>query len=89
MTDINAKACQVSMKTMDQNNINTIDAVATNITTAVESRLQGAVDIILCNPPYVVTPSQEVSGQLIPLMLAVITTAGWITWDNCQLGWRC
>lgn len=64
MTDINTKACQVSMKTMHQNNITTTDAVTTSITTALVDRLQGTVDILLCNPPYVPTPSEEVNKFL-------------------------
>ena len=61
MTDINTKACQVSMKTMSQNNTTTTDAVTTSITTALVDRLQGKVDILLCNPPYVPTPPEEVN----------------------------
>ena len=88
MTDINAKASQVSMKTMRQNNIPTTDGITTNITAPLVSRLQGQVDILLCNPPYVPTPTQEVSWHWIPLMSDVMTTAGWLLWDSSQLGWR-
>lgn len=64
MTDINAKASQVSVKTMAKNNITTTDAITTDITAALVHRLVGTVDILLCNPPYVPTPPQEVSGRL-------------------------
>lgn len=64
MTDINGKASQVSIKTMSQNKVTTTDAITTNVTEALENRLLGTVDILLCNPPYVLTPSHEVSGYL-------------------------
>ena len=89
MTDINSKACQVSMKTMRQNNIATTDAITTSITAALQERLQGMVDILLCNPPYVPTPPQEVSKYQIPLMSVIMALVGGLTWDSSQLGWRC
>lgn len=63
MTDINGKASQVSIKTMSQNKVTTTDAITTNVTEALENRLLGTVDILLCNPPYVLTPSHEVGSN--------------------------
>jgi len=60
MTDINAKASQVSMMTMGQNKVHMTDAVTTDLTTGFMERLQGRVDLLLCNPPYVPTPLHEV-----------------------------
>ncbi|XP_065897922.1 methyltransferase N6AMT1-like isoform X2 [Dysidea avara] len=63
MTDINTKASQVSMNTMRQNKVYMTDAITSDLTTGLMDRLQGKVDLLLCNPPYVPTPLQEVGSN--------------------------
>ena len=61
-TDINPKAAEITSRTGRQNNVN-LNPVLTDLTSALEKRLQHNVDILIFNPPYVVTPSEEVGSS--------------------------
>ena len=63
-TDINPKACRITEKTGLINKVN-IKSVVSDLASNIESELQGKVDVLLFNPPYVVTPTEEVgTGDL-------------------------
>ncbi|XP_071956311.1 methyltransferase N6AMT1-like isoform X1 [Antedon mediterranea] len=57
-TDINGHATLATMKTALQNR-QSPDVIQMDLATSFLPRLHGQVDLILFNPPYVVTPSQE------------------------------
>ncbi|XP_065897923.1 methyltransferase N6AMT1-like isoform X3 [Dysidea avara] len=76
MTDINTKASQVSMNTMRQNKVYMTDAITSDLTTGLMDRLQGKVDLLLCNPPYVPTPLQEVIDRLLPAVNKLLSPQG-------------
>ncbi|XP_071538780.1 methyltransferase N6AMT1 [Panulirus ornatus] len=58
-TDINPRACNVTRETGRLNGIH-IHSVCTDLVSDVIDDVKGSVDILLFNPPYVVTPSEEV-----------------------------
>lgn len=60
-TDINPRACSVTQETGRANGVN-IASVCTDLVANVIDRVKGTIDVLLFNPPYVVTPSEEV-GQ--------------------------
>ena len=55
-TDINPKACQITLETARVNNV-VINAINTDLTHGIR---RGNIDVLIFNPPYVVTPSEEV-----------------------------
>lgn len=57
-TDINCQACLASQCTSELNKV-IINVVKGNLMNNFESRLQGNVDILLCNPPYVKTEEKD------------------------------
>ncbi|OSX67848.1 hypothetical protein POSPLADRAFT_1128287 [Postia placenta MAD-698-R-SB12] len=57
-TDINLHACRCTRRTGLQNKI-PIDSILTSLTGALMHRLSHAVDVLLFNPPYVPTYSDE------------------------------
>eukprot|EP00842_Homolaphlyctis_polyrhiza_P000817 jgi/Hompol1/1736/HPOL_005705-RA len=61
-TDINEFAAQTTLTTGSTNKI-VIDCVATHFTDALHSRISRSVDILIFNPPYVVTPTEEVGSR--------------------------
>ncbi|XP_059158023.1 methyltransferase N6AMT1-like isoform X2 [Physella acuta] len=61
-TDINSKAANMARLTGEKNK-QSINPVVCDLTNALEDRIKGSVDILLFNPPYVVTPSEEVSSN--------------------------
>ncbi|KAJ3234101.1 HemK methyltransferase member 2 [Chytriomyces hyalinus] len=61
-TDINPHATSASLQTGVKNNVH-IDPVLSHFATAFGSRLAGKVDLLIFNPPYVVTPSEEVGSS--------------------------
>ncbi|KAK3087463.1 hypothetical protein FSP39_006238 [Pinctada imbricata] len=61
-TDINPHAVCLAKKTAQQNGI-VLEAVQTDLMQCFEARLAGEIDVLLFNPPYVVTPSEEVGGN--------------------------
>ncbi|CAL4122152.1 unnamed protein product [Meganyctiphanes norvegica] len=60
-TDINPRACHITKETGRRNGV-TIQVIECDLVCGVPKEFNGKVDILLFNPPYVVTPSSEV-GQ--------------------------
>jgi len=58
--DINSEAALRAKRTLGRNGIPNADVIVSNLLGPVQARLQGAVDILIFNPPYVPTPSSEV-----------------------------
>ena len=61
-TDINPHAAAVTQRTGAQNGV-LINPVLTDLASALEERLERKVDVLVFNPPYVVTPSEEVGSS--------------------------
>ncbi|CAG8571729.1 11109_t:CDS:2 [Ambispora gerdemannii] len=61
-TDINPYASQITLKTGKSNMIQ-LDPILTDLTSGLLPRLRHSVDILCFNPPYVVTPSEEVNSS--------------------------
>ncbi|KAJ3196297.1 HemK methyltransferase member 2 [Irineochytrium annulatum] len=60
-TDINEKAALASFRTGTENGVR-LDCVRTKFALHLGTRLRGAVDVLIFNPPYVVTSSEEVGS---------------------------
>ncbi|XP_064383340.1 methyltransferase N6AMT1-like isoform X2 [Halichondria panicea] len=74
-TDVNPSACICTKKTLAQNGVTRFDVTAADLVSPMRQCLQGKVDLLIFNPPYVVTPSEEVG-------LGGITA----TWAGGKLG---
>ncbi|KAM4681734.1 methyltransferase N6AMT1 isoform 2-T2 [Amazona ochrocephala] len=61
-TDINPMAAYCTLETALLNNVH-LQPVITDLVKGLSPRLNGKVDLLLFNPPYVVTPSEEVEGH--------------------------
>uniref|UniRef100_A0A8C6UP44 Methyltransferase HEMK2 n=1 Tax=Neogobius melanostomus TaxID=47308 RepID=A0A8C6UP44_9GOBI len=61
-TDVNAAAAKCTAKTASCNSV-PLQPVITNLVDSLLPRLDGKVDVLLFNPPYVVTPSEEVGSS--------------------------
>ncbi|XP_066516185.1 methyltransferase N6AMT1 [Hoplias malabaricus] len=61
-TDLNPAAAQCTAETSHCNRLH-LQPVITDLTQCFLPRLNGLVDILLFNPPYVVTPSEEVGSH--------------------------
>ncbi|KAG8578022.1 hypothetical protein GDO81_010358 [Engystomops pustulosus] len=61
-TDINPMAALCTVETASTNAVH-IDPIITNLVSGLLPRLQGQIDLLLFNPPYVVTPSEEVGSR--------------------------
>ncbi|XP_046350926.2 methyltransferase N6AMT1-like [Haliotis rufescens] len=61
-TDINVRAACITRDTAYRNSV-MVEPVVTDLVNSLASRLAGCVDVLLFNPPYVVTPSQEVGSK--------------------------
>ncbi|XP_013883169.1 methyltransferase N6AMT1 isoform X3 [Austrofundulus limnaeus] len=61
-SDVNPAAAQCTAKTASCNNVS-LQPVLTDLVECFLPRLCGKVDVLLFNPPYVVTPSEEVSSR--------------------------
>uniref|UniRef100_A0A8C3T285 Methyltransferase HEMK2 n=1 Tax=Chelydra serpentina TaxID=8475 RepID=A0A8C3T285_CHESE len=61
-TDINPIAAFCTLETAVLNKVH-IHPVITDLVTGLLPRLNGKVDLLLFNPPYVVTPSEEVESR--------------------------
>ena len=58
--DTNAKSAISTRHTADQNSV-MVEAVNSDLLSALQPRLNGCIDVLIFNPPYVVTPSDEAS----------------------------
>lgn len=72
-TDINPHAIRVTRETMDAHGVYA-ELVNTDITSGLEKRLAGSVDVLVVNPPYVPTPEDEVGFEGI--------TSAWAGGEN-------
>ncbi|KAI9204303.1 S-adenosyl-L-methionine-dependent methyltransferase [Polychytrium aggregatum] len=63
-TDVNPKAASATIQTAQKNSV-AVNAVLTDLTQALQPRLNGQVDLLVFNPPYVVTTSDEVGSRSI------------------------
>ncbi|CAN7946527.1 unnamed protein product [Ixodes hexagonus] len=61
-TDINPRAAEMTRRTGQSNGVN-VEPVLMDLTGSFVGRLNGQVDLLIFNPPYVVTPSEEVRGS--------------------------
>ncbi|XP_061483859.1 methyltransferase N6AMT1 isoform X2 [Rhineura floridana] len=61
-TDINPVAGLCTVETAVHNNVD-IQPIITDLVTALLPRLNGKVDLLVFNPPYVVTPSAEIKSH--------------------------
>ncbi|NXI70552.1 HEMK2 methyltransferase, partial [Anseranas semipalmata] len=61
-TDINPMAAYCTLETALLNNVH-LQPVVTDLVKGLSPRLNGKVDLLLFNPPYVVTPSEEVESH--------------------------
>lgn len=55
--DINLKALEISKRMFDHNNITNISLLESNLFSAAQDQY----DVIIFNPPYVVTPDEELT----------------------------
>ncbi|NXN66297.1 HEMK2 methyltransferase, partial [Himantopus himantopus] len=61
-TDINPMAAYCTLETALRNNVH-LQPVITDLVKGLSPRLNGKVDLLVFNPPYVVTPSEEVESH--------------------------
>ncbi|ORZ01612.1 S-adenosyl-L-methionine-dependent methyltransferase [Syncephalastrum racemosum] len=61
-TDINEHACGATRQTGLRNGVKTIESVRTSLVEGLLPRLHHAVDVLCFNPPYAVTPPEEVGS---------------------------
>ncbi|XP_069377398.1 methyltransferase N6AMT1 [Paralichthys olivaceus] len=61
-TDVNPAAAQCTERTASCNSVS-LQPVITDLVECLLPRLSGKVDVLLFNPPYVVTPSEEVGTR--------------------------
>jgi release factor glutamine methyltransferase len=60
-TDVNAAAARATRQTARHNG-HAVEVVRTDLVAGLLERLAGKVDVLLFNPPYVVTPPEEVGS---------------------------
>ena len=72
-TDINLHATATTRSTLEAHGV-TAEVVATDIASGLHRRLNGIVDLVVVNPPYVPTPEEEVGCSGI--------TASWAGGEN-------
>ncbi|KAG7503780.1 hemK methyltransferase family member 2 [Solea senegalensis] len=61
-TDVNPEAAQCTKETASCNRVS-LQPVVTDLVECLLPQLRGKVDVLLFNPPYVVTPSEEVGSR--------------------------
>eukprot|EP01039_Chlorochromonas_danica_P011742 gene11742-13192_t len=68
-TDINPVALEVTRQTAERNHV-TVQLTQTDLVQELEGRLGGQIDVMIFNPPYVPTPSEEIEGNGIEVSWA-------------------
>ncbi|KAG0060452.1 U2 small nuclear RNA auxiliary factor 2 [Linnemannia elongata] len=63
-TDINPKAARATQGTAKQNQLS-VDIIETHLVSGLLPRLEGQIDLMYFNPPYVLTPSEEVGSHSV------------------------
>ncbi|PIK53053.1 putative hemK methyltransferase family member 2-like [Apostichopus japonicus] len=63
--DSNHKATSSTVKTADQNKAQ-VEAVTSDLLGNLQPRIEGKIDVLVFNPPYVVTPPEEVRCPGLP-----------------------
>jgi len=61
-SDINPKACSCASQTAEVNSVD-LEIIRCDLLTCFTDRLSGSVDLLIFNPPYVVTTSEELRGS--------------------------
>ncbi|XP_077525807.1 methyltransferase HEMK2-like [Haemaphysalis longicornis] len=61
-TDINRKAAEMTKRTCETNNAD-VDILVNDLVECLADRLRNQVDLLIFNPPYVVTPSEEIHSD--------------------------
>ncbi|XP_062866712.1 methyltransferase N6AMT1 [Trichomycterus rosablanca] len=61
-TDVNPAAARCTEETSRRNDLH-LQPLVTDLTSCLLPRLKGTVDVLLFNPPYVVTPPEEVGSR--------------------------
>ncbi|KDP23870.1 hypothetical protein JCGZ_27139 [Jatropha curcas] len=61
-TDLNPHAVRVTYETLEAHNVHA-ELIVTDIASGLEKRLEGMVDVMVVNPPYVPTPEDEVGCE--------------------------
>jgi len=64
-TDVNPLAARTCRRNLQENRAAALDVVRTDLVAALSPRLDGQLDVLVFNPPYVPTPSEEVGGTAI------------------------
>eukprot|EP00124_Ichthyophonus_hoferi_P002191 Ihof_evm14s139 gene=Ihof_evmTU14s139 len=62
-TDVNHLAAKTTLATSRRNHVNSVEPIICDLLSGLVPRLNGLVDVLLFNPPYVVTPSEEVGTK--------------------------
>ncbi|ORZ21823.1 S-adenosyl-L-methionine-dependent methyltransferase [Lobosporangium transversale] len=63
-TDINPRATRATKRTAKHNQVS-VEIIETHLISGLLPRLQGQFDLIYFNPPYVLTPSEEVGSNSV------------------------
>ncbi|KAF9282437.1 HemK methyltransferase member 2 [Mortierella alpina] len=61
---INPRAARATLGTAKQNQLS-VDVIETHLVDALLPRLEGQIDLVYFNPPYVLTPSEEVGSRSV------------------------
>lgn len=82
--DINISACKATRRTAYKNCVSSnVEVICDNILAGLTDRLSGNIDLIVCNPPYVVTSDDE----LLTVNNSVIGSDGIeASWAGGKLG---
>ncbi|OAD77104.1 hypothetical protein PHYBLDRAFT_123093 [Phycomyces blakesleeanus NRRL 1555(-)] len=62
-TDINPYACKATQQTAKHNGVSLVETLQTSLVGSLLPRLTHSVDVLLFNPPYAVTPPEEVGSN--------------------------
>lgn len=67
-TDLNPKAARATLGTGGANGVGLLEVVQGDLLTSLQPRVEGLVDVLVFNPPYVPTPPEEVGGRCVPFV---------------------